>query len=96
MADNTKPIPPVPNKADMLEASPKDSKQTSVTWIRWFVEIRDKINLINESIANLAKFNGTGFISSDGNGNFTGRTITGDAWEITVTNGTGVAGNTSN
>jgi len=93
MADNTKPIPPVPNKADILEKSPKDSKQVSVTWIRWFIQIRDKINLINESIAGLAKFTGTGFISSDGAGNFNGRTIGGTSSRISVSNGDGATGN---
>src|SRR5574337_1071356 len=93
MADNTKPIPPVPNKADMLEESPKDSRKTSVTWIRWFIQLRNKINLINASIANLANFSGSGFISSDGGGNFTGRTIEGTGGNIAVANGDGAAGN---
>ena len=99
MADNTKPIPPVPNKADLLEPitpgqkPEKFSRKMGVVWIRWLIQLRDKINLINASIANLANFSGSGFISSDGNGNFTGRTIEGTTGNIAVTNGDGAAGN---
>lgn len=96
MADNTKPVPPVPNKADLLEPiSPgqnpeKFSRKMSVVWIRWLIQLRDKINLINASIANLAKFSGTGFVSSDGDGGFVGRTIKGTTGNISVSNGDGV------
>lgn len=91
MADNTSAIPPVPSKSDLTE-SVKDSKKLSVTWIRWFTQLRDKINVINASIVNLAGFSGTGFLSSDGAGTFTGRTITGDAGEISVVEGDGISG----
>lgn len=93
MADKAKPIPPVPNKADILEMSPKDSKQVSVTWIRWFIQLRDKINVINAFLANLAGFSGSGFLSAGTDGTVRGRTITGTADEIDVTNGDGIAGN---
>lgn len=98
MADNTKPIPPVPNKSDLLEpATGQDAKKFSrkmnVVWVRWMIQLRDKINLINAAIASLSGFTGTGFISSDGVGGFNGRTIQGTTSDITVTNGDGIAGN---
>lgn len=97
MADNTKPIPPVPNKSDLLEpASGQDAKKFSrkmnVVWVRWMIQLRDKINLINAAIASLSGFTGSGFISSDGTGGVNGRTIQGTASDITVTNGDGIAG----
>ena len=97
MADNTKPIPPVPNKSDLLEpASGQDAKKFSrkmnVVWVRWMLQLRDKINLINATIANLSGFTGTGFISSDGVGGFNGRTIQGTSTQIGIADGDGVAG----
>lgn len=92
MADKTKPIPPVPNKADILE-NKKESKQVSVTWIRWFIQLRDKINVINDLIANLAGFSGSGFLSVGTSGTVTGRTIEGTTDRISVANGDGIAGN---
>ena len=70
MADNTKPIPPVPNKNDLLEpitgTDPKKfSRKMSVVWVRWMIQLRDKINLINATIASLSGFSGSGFISAD-------------------------------
>jgi len=93
MPDNTRPIPPVPNKADILEKFPKDSKQVSVTWIRWFIQIRDKINLINDLIANLAGFSGSGFLSIGTDGTVNGRVIEGTPDRISVVNGDGISGN---
>lgn len=98
MADNTKPIPPVPNKSDLLEpitgTDPKKfSRKMSVVWVRWMIQLRDKINLINATIASLSGFSGSGFISADGTGSVNGRTIQGTTNDITVTNGDGIAGN---
>lgn len=92
MADNTKPIPPVPNKSDLLEPGDKNKKM-SATWIRWMIQLRDKINLINATIASLSGFSGSGFISADGAGEVNGRTIQGTTGNISVTNGDGVSGN---
>lgn len=92
MADNTKPIPPVPNKSDLLEPGDKNKKM-SATWIRWMIQLRDKINLINATIASLSGFSGSGFISADGAGEVNGRTIQGTTGNISITNGDGVSGN---
>lgn len=99
MPDNTNTVPPVPNKADLLEPviagqkPEKFSRKMSVVWIRWLIQLRNKVNLINAFIANLSNFTGTGFLSVDSDSNINGRTITGTTDDITVAAGDGITGN---
>lgn len=99
MADNTNIVPPVPNKADLLEPieqtqrPEKFSRKMSVVWIRWLIQLRNKANLINAFIANLSGFTGTGFLSVDSNSSIHGRTITGTSGNISITDGDGIDGN---
>ena len=90
MADNTKPIPPVPNKSDLLEPGDKNKKM-SATWIRWMIQLRDKINLINSTIASLSSFSGSGFIAGDGAGNINGRSLTSSSGDLAITDSNGSA-----
>ncbi len=94
MSVETDPIPPVPEhtppqKGDEHARDP--SKYFSQVWTRWFVSLRDKINVINESLINLIDVTGTGFVVKSGVSWFT-RTFLGTTNRVTVTNGTG-AGN---
>lgn len=97
MADNTNQIPPVPNKSDLLEPvtgqDPKKfSRKMSVVWIRWMLQLRDKINLINAIIASISGLSGTGFVAIISSASAALRTITGST-NVTVSNGNGSAGN---
>lgn len=92
MADESNNMPPVPSEVPISDRDTGKMK-FGVTWTRWFIQLKAKIDVINTSIANLAKFTGTGFITKDSAGAWVGRTITGTADDITVTNGDGSAGN---
>ena len=94
MTDTDKDIPPVPEHTAPLEEdrlSPPAGKKFSQHWTRWFQSVREKVNVLNESIVTLAGVTGTGFLSKDGASWHT-RSIQGTATKISVTNGDGVAG----
>lgn len=86
---NTQKIPPVPSSQDILE---KEQKVITQPWQQWFQQIRDKVNVITASIVALAGNATAGFLSSDGAGGITSRTLV-QGTGITITNGDGVAGN---
>lgn len=95
MSVETDPIPPVPEhtpplKEDETVRSP--GKMFNQAWTRWFVSVREKINVINDSLVNLGNVTGSGILAKNGAAWLT-RTITGTAGRITVTNGNGAAGN---
>ena len=56
-------------------------------------DIGSAVQAYDAGLANLASFNTRGFVSSSSNDAWVGRTITGTANKITVTNGDGVSGN---
>lgn len=85
-------IPPVPSQS-ALNGMDKTLVKIGPTWAQWFEVLRTKVNLINAFIANLSGFTGTGFLSVDSNKAIHGRTITGTAGDITVTDGDGTSGN---
>jgi hypothetical protein len=75
-------VPPVPNEHSII--SIPDSKVTkrgedyTITvsrinnvWIKWFMDLRTKVNIINGSIVSIATINTPGTVVTDGNGNFT-------------------------
>lgn len=95
MSVQDEPIPPVPEHTPPLredEVSRDTNKFFNQTWTRWFVSLRDKINVIDESIANLAGVVGNGILVKVGS-SWVLRTITGTTGRISVTNGDGAAGN---
>lgn len=88
------PIPPVPEHTPPLKGDELDrvkGKFFNQVWTRWFVSLRDKINVINESMVNLGDVSGSGIIAKDGAA-WVPREIKGTTGRIDVTNGDGVAG----
>lgn len=73
-------IPPVPNEHNILSTpeSKIDEKDYTITlskinnvWIKWFMDLRTKVNIINASIVSIASINTPGTVVTDGTGNFT-------------------------
>lgn len=95
MSVETDPIPPVPEhtpplKEDEISRSP--GKFFNQVWTRWFISVRDKVNVINDSLVNLGAISGVGLIAKNG-AVWAARVITGTANRVSVTNGNGAAGN---
>lgn len=82
------PIPPEPNTVPVL----KDGKDVfDHNWLRWLGQVRTKINVLNESIVNLATLTGFGILVKNGAQWALRQIVAG--FGITVTNGSGVSGN---
>jgi hypothetical protein len=99
MSVQTDPVPPAPQHTPPREqdnrlSSGVDKNLTlfSQPWIRWFISLRDKVNVLNESIVNLGDLSGAGILVKSGAA-WLLRSITGATGEITVADGDGVAGN---
>lgn len=99
MSVQTDPVPPAPQHTPPREQderlpSGRDKAVTlfSQPWIRWFISVRDKINVLNESIVSLSEITGVGLLAKDGAA-WILRTITGTANRVTVTDGDGASGN---
>lgn len=95
MSVQDEPVPPVPEhtppkKED--EGTPNAGKYFSHTWTRWFVSLREKVNVINDTVASLSQLVGNGFVTVDG-GTAVSRSIVGTDDRVSVANGNGVAGN---
>jgi hypothetical protein len=84
-------VPPVPSAMDILKKE-EGSNKISPPWLKWFLDLREKVNILNASIVNLANLTGIGFLVKNGSA-WLLRTITGTAGNIDVDNGDGVAGN---
>ena len=88
-------IPPQPEHTPPREGDAVSDKKTYIAraWAEWFNRIRVKINLINESIANLSGLpeSDDGILVKSG-GNWFVRTIRGQSGQIVVTDGDGLAG----
>ncbi len=86
------PLPPVPSLQPFLA----DQKAVPITvpWNQWFVQVREKINLINAILAAFSSIVTSGFVVINAAlGTAYTRTITGTAGEIGVSNGDGLLGN---
>lgn len=69
MSVQVDPIPPVPEHTPPLkedEVSRGAFKFFNQTWTRWFVSLRDKVNVINESLVNLGVLAGSGLVTKSG------------------------------
>lgn len=85
------PVPPIPQLEPPIDKSPSAQERFAHVWMRWFDNVRTKINVINALLANFSKLVGTGFPSLNGS-TWNLRTMsTGPG--VDVTNGDGVAGN---
>jgi hypothetical protein len=78
-----------------LDISQGGTSQTTVPGIRKVLELVPGVDVqpYDPGLENLANFNTNGFIVQTSENNFAGRTLTGTANEITVTNGNGSGGN---
>lgn len=89
----TKPIPPVPEHTPPREGDLAIDQKTLIAraWAEWFRYVREKVNLINLSLANLSGASGSGLLVGN-NGSWLFRTIQSVIGQTTVSNGNGVAG----
>lgn len=97
MSVQTDPVPPVPeHTAPLTEdlVSPTQGKLFSHPWTRWFTSIREKINVLNNSLVQLSvdlPSASAGILANTGTTWLT-RILQGTSDRIKVTNGDGVAG----
>lgn len=86
-------VPPVPQHTPPRAGDQPNEHKTLIArpWADWFEAVRTKINLINESIANLAGITGSGILVKSG-ANWVLRTIMGSTGRIIVTDGDGTGG----
>lgn len=88
-------IPPVPQLVAPLKegaAGPGvKGYRFDNAWMQWFTQVREKVNVLNASIVNLAGVLGNGLLSKNGS-SWNLRTIQGTLGRIVVTNGNGVGG----
>ena len=95
MSVKTEPVPPSPDHTPPLEGDAGTSDQgrrLSHAWSRWFVSLREKVNVINEVVEGLSALVGGGFVVVNG-GTAIPRSIEGTAGDIDVADGDGIAGN---
>lgn len=96
MSVETDPVPPVPEHSPPLredEVLPTNGKLISQPWARWFTSLREKINVLNESIVNLSGVTGTGFLTKFGSA--WSLRVFDDSANIEWTNGNGSGGDPS-
>lgn len=84
-------VPPVPNLQEIVEQR-EGSNKVSVPWMQWFVQLREKVNILNASIVNLAGLTGVGYLAKNG-ATWALRTFSGVAGRTSVTNPDGSGGN---
>ena len=97
MTEASKQVPPVPSTFPVLQedvGGRETGKTMSHFWARWFISVREKINVINAALVNLGIFaedGGTG-IPVLNNSDWTTITITGTPGNVSVTDGDGIGG----
>lgn len=85
-------LPPVPQHDPPISKGGPFERFTS-SWMRWFLQVKAKVDVINESVTNLSQLVSGGFAVKDEDGTWESRTITGAPNQIEVTDGDGIAGN---
>lgn len=93
MSVETDKLPPVPSHTKPINEQGGMVGYFETNWSRWFIQAREKINVINDRLANLSSIVNTGIAVLAANGEWQARTITGTPNRISVSNGDGVAGN---
>lgn len=62
------PLSPVPQHTKPISEGQGNRGHFEKTWMRWFIELRDKVNVINAIISGLSKITGIGFPAFNGTG----------------------------
>lgn len=94
MSEQDLPVPPVPEhtppqKVD--EGSADSGKYFNHIWTRWFISLREKVNVINATVTALSKIIGSGFVVIN-NGVAIPRTLKGVEGRAIVDNADGLEG----
>lgn len=92
MSDATEPLPPVPQHDPPIQSSGPVPRFTS-SWLRWFIQLKAKVDLINASVLGISQLVSDGLTAKDANGEWKAVQIEGTLGRITVNNGDAVAGN---
>lgn len=90
MAASSDKMPPVPSQSPVSDLG--EPSYFGVQWTQWFVQVKAKLDIINESLVGLAAVTGTG-LTIHTSGGWVTRSIAGTTGEIEVINGDGVSGN---
>jgi len=94
MSVQTDPLPPAPEHTPPLkedEIQRGHGRFFNQVWTRWFISLRDKVNAISATLVNLGDMSVTGIVVKDGDQWFA-RTIKGTPGNVTVVDGSGLAG----
>lgn len=84
----TDPVPPVPQHTPPVERKSGLERFTN-NWMQWFLLLRDKINVINDSLVTLGLVTDPGLLAKQADGSWEARTIVGTTDRVTVSNGDG-------
>ena len=97
---STSPVPPVPQLAPPLVYLSGAQIEIDLrklrfdnAWMQWFVQVKAKVDVINNSLKNVGQLSGAGFSVKDAPGVWQVRSIDGTLNRIVVTDGDGQAGN---
>lgn len=90
MSSQTDPVPPVPQHTSPVETVSGLQRFTN-NWMQWFLLLREKINVINDSLVTLGLVTDPGLLAKQTDGTWASRTIEGTSGRTTVDNGTGDA-----
>lgn len=93
MSDETNPLPPVPQHTPPVDEI-SGQRKFARNWMQWFVQLREKVNAINESLVSLGVVSSEGFLTKLSGGSWASRSFE-DSEDIEFTNGDGDAGNPS-
>jgi hypothetical protein len=91
MSAETDRLPPVPQLvAPLISNVPNKwelrNLRFDVTWLQWFIQLRAKVDVINEALVSFGGLSGgAGFISQSSGGTFASRTINGTVGRVSVT-----------
>lgn len=75
MSTITDPAPPVPDKVELVEISPNKKMRLTPSWRHWFIQIREKINAINQSLYDLSTVVGSGLATKNSDGTWSTTSI---------------------
>lgn len=91
MSNLTDPLPPVPQHTPPVDETTGALKRFHRHWMQWFLQARDKINVINASLASLGLITEIGFLAKLTDGTWASRTISSPTDSIDVVGGDGSA-----
>lgn len=90
MSVETDPVPPVPQHTAPIDKRAGAQERFETNWMQWFIQLRNKINIINALIVNFSQITGNGFIVLQNSINWFTRTLVqGSGISITNADGTG-------